>query len=35
MRDYVIITDSSADLDQEMVRKLGVEVLPLTFIMET
>ena len=34
MRDYVIITDSSADLDQEMVRKLGVEVLPLTFIME-
>lgn len=34
MQDYVIITDSSADLDAKMVQELGVEVLPLTFMLE-
>ena len=33
MNDYVIITDSSADLSAEMVKELGVEVLPLAFNM--
>lgn len=33
MGDYVILTDSSADLSAEMVAELGVEVLPLTFTM--
>lgn len=31
MSEYVIITDSSADLDAAMVAELGVEVLPLSF----
>lgn len=30
MKDYVIITDSSADLDQALVERLGVEVVPLS-----
>lgn len=34
MRDYVIVTDSSCDLSQEMVDKLEVLVLPLTVMME-
>ena len=34
MQDFVILTDSSADLSQAMVQELGVEVLPLTFMME-
>ena len=34
MNDYVILTDSSADLDQKMVDELGLEVLPLTFLLE-
>lgn len=34
MNDYVILTDSSADLDQKMVEDLGLEVLPLTFLVE-
>ena len=34
MNDFVILTDSSADLCQEWVDELQVEVLPLTFIME-
>ena len=34
MNDYVILTDSSADLDQKMVADLGLEVLPLTFLLE-
>ena len=33
MNDYVILTDSSADLDQKMVDELGLEVLPLTFLL--
>ena len=33
MNEYVIITDSSADLSDRMVKELGVEVLPLAFNM--
>ena len=31
MSDFVIVTDSSADLPADLVRELGVEVLPLSF----
>ena len=34
MSDFVIITDSSADLAADLVRKLDVQVLPLGFVME-
>lgn len=34
MSDYVIVTDSSADLSAEMVADLGVEVLPLSFSIQ-
>ncbi len=34
MSDFVILTDSSADLSADMVRQLGVEVLPLQFIIQ-
>lgn len=34
MSDYVIVTDSSADLGQDMVQELGVIVLPLSFTMD-
>ena len=34
MSDFVIITDSSADLPADLVRKLDVQVLPLGFVME-
>ena len=34
MNDYVLLTDSSADLSEELVKELGVEVLPLSFTME-
>ena len=34
MGEYVILTDSSADLSAELVAELGVEVLPLSFTME-
>ena len=33
MNDYVLLTDSSADLPQQLVEELGVEVLPLCFTM--
>ena len=33
MNEYVLFTDSSADLTDELVRELGVEVLPLSFTM--
>nr|WP_207752913.1 DegV family protein [Flavonifractor plautii] len=32
--EYVILTDSSADLTAELVAELGVEVIPLSFTME-
>ena len=31
MNDYVLLTDSSADLTDELVQTLGIEVLPLSF----
>lgn len=34
MKDYVIVTDSSADLSADMVEKLNISVLPLTFNMK-
>lgn len=34
MQDYIIVTDSSADLDVQLVEETGVEVLPLSFLME-
>ncbi len=34
MSDYVIITDSSADLPDSIVKELGVEVLPLAFTID-
>ncbi|MEG0755285.1 MAG: DegV family protein [Oscillospiraceae bacterium] len=34
MSDYVIVTDSSADLTADLVNELGVEVLPLTFTIK-
>ncbi|WP_297716708.1 DegV family protein [Intestinimonas sp.] len=34
MSDYVIVTDSSADLPAGLVRELGVEVLPLSFAVQ-
>ncbi len=34
MRDYVILTDSCCDFSAQMVEELGVQVLPLTFILE-
>ncbi len=34
MSDFVIVTDSSADLSAEMVAELGLEVLPLSFTVQ-
>lgn len=34
MHDFIILTDSSADLGAAMVQELGVSVVPLTFMME-
>lgn len=34
MSDYMILTDSSADLSAEMVKELDVRVLPLSFTLE-
>ena len=34
MSDYVIITDSSCDLPDSLVKELELEVLPLSFIMD-
>lgn len=34
MSDYVILTDSSADLSAELVKELDVRVLPLSFTLE-
>ncbi len=34
MSEYVILTDSSADLTDPLVKELGVEVLPLTFTVQ-
>ena len=34
LSDFVILTDSSADLPPEMVSQLDVQVLPQSFILE-
>ena len=34
MRDYVIVTDSSVDLPDSLIREMGVEVLPLSFTVQ-
>lgn len=34
MRDFVIMTDSCCDLSARMVQELGVQVLPLSFLMD-
>lgn len=34
MNDYILLTDSSADLPDELVRTLGIEVLPLSFHLQ-
>ena len=34
MNDYIIITDSSCDLPNSLVKELELEVLPLSFIMD-
>ncbi len=34
MREYVVFTDSCADLDPQMVSSLGLEMIPLTFTMD-
>lgn len=34
MSEYVIVTDSSADLPAELVQEMGVEVLPLRFTIQ-
>ena len=34
MRDYIIMTDSCCDLNQQEVEKLGLTVLPLSFTIE-
>ena len=34
MPEFVILTDSSADLSAEMAQKLNVEILPLGFVMD-
>ena len=34
MSEYIIVTDSAADLPASMVEELGVEVLPLSFTIE-
>ena len=34
MSEFVLLTDSSADLSQEMVEELGVTVLPLSFTIQ-
>ena len=33
MSDFVILTDSSADLPPDLVRQIDVQVLPLSFIL--
>lgn len=34
MNEYVIVTDSSADLSQELVKEMDISVLPLSFLIE-
>lgn len=34
MKDYVIITDATADLSQDLVNELGIYVMPMTFELD-
>ena len=34
MNEYIIVTDSSGDLGEELVRELDVSVLPLSFLIQ-
>lgn len=34
MKNYVIVTDSTSDLPEEIVEQLGIKVIPLTFELE-
>ena len=34
MNDYVIVTDSTADLTDDLYKKLGIEVVPMEFFIE-
>ena len=34
MSEFVLLTDSSADLSQEMAEEIGVTVLPLSFTIQ-
>lgn len=34
MRDYILLTDSSADLPAELYKELEISVLPLTFLLD-
>ena len=34
MSDYIILTDSSCDLPAELAEELGLEVLPLAFVID-
>ena len=34
MRDYIIMTDSCCDLNQQEVDELGLTVLPLSFTID-
>lgn len=34
MKEYVIVTDSTCDLDKEQIKKLGIKVLPLGFTLD-
>ena len=33
MNNYVIITDSTSDLNKELIDKINVEILPLRYIV--
>ena len=34
MKDYIIVTDSTIDLTDEMAKELGILVLPMTFTID-
>ena len=34
MNDYVILTDSTSDLPDEIVKEFGIEVLPMEFSID-
>ena len=34
MNDYVVLVDSTSDLPPDVIKKLNIEVLPMTFTMD-